>query len=118
MDFAANKIGLGGTGGDFGGGLAHAKADFQNTRRVAAKGGVQLQRLRRIRNHKARPKFSQRAFLAGGKMALAQHKAADAAHVMRIIHKDLESQISKATANGGRFTKHNGGFFILRRSDH
>lgn len=72
MDFAAQKVLFWHKPGNMGGGVSHAKPDFQNQRvlcRLWAKSGRHVQWLPIIEKHEARAKFGQGFGLAAGRAA-------------------------------------------------
>src|SRR5690606_13656168 len=59
--------------------LAIAEADFQDPRRLAAEGGIEIARAPLVVEAEARPQRVERALLGRGEAALAQHEAAHGA---------------------------------------
>src|SRR5207253_4339641 len=69
---------------DMRGGLAHAEADFQDRRRGTAEGGLPVERLRGIRQDKARPQVINGTLLAGGGTSGAAHEGTDTARMRHV----------------------------------
>lgn len=77
MDFNAEEVCLRTERGDFGRGVAHAKADLQNRRRRAAEQAIEIQARLRIFATKLRHQLFVRTLLRWRHPALTQHEAAD-----------------------------------------
>ena len=79
VDVDGEKVFFRQTAGDFGGGGAHAEADFQDFRIITAESGVQIDGGSLKIQAELRPVVVDGALLGGGHMALAQDEGFDAA---------------------------------------
>ncbi len=79
VHFNANEVGLRLLRCDLRGGFSHAEADFKNSWRVAAKHGVEIDQVARIRNAVNRQQRLAGEALRAGHAALAENEAANRA---------------------------------------